>query len=63
MTICTENRKNILSSVVGEGLAPPEIRLKPCGKIAEEQLSLLEQRYSNISIDRYVIMPNHIDYL
>ena len=60
LTICTEKRKNLLSTVVGEGLAPPEIRLRSCGKIAEEQLRLLERRYFDVSVDRYVIMPNHI---
>ncbi len=70
ITICTEGRKNLLSRVVGGGqplgcqakrcLPPPEIQLKPCGEIAKEQLLLLEQRHPNISIDQYVIMPNHI---
>ena len=46
--------------MVGEGLAPPETRLRPCGKIAEDQLHFLERRYSNVSVDRYVIMPDHI---
>ena len=30
------------------------------GKIAEEQLLLLEDRYPCLSVDKYVIMPNHI---
>lgn len=30
------------------------------GKIAEEQLWDLENRYPGIRIDKYVIMPNHI---
>ena len=47
---------------VGEGLAPPEfaIKLKSCGKIAEEQLQLLEVRFSNVTVEDYVIMPDHI---
>ena len=60
ITICTENRKNLLSTVVGEGLAPPAVQLKLCGKVAQKQLLLLEQRYPNVKIDKYVIMPNHI---
>ena len=42
ITICTENRGKILSSIVGEGLAPPEIQLTRYGKIVEEQLLLLK---------------------
>jgi REP element-mobilizing transposase RayT len=51
-----------INSAVGEGLAPPEFKtqLKPCGKIAEEQLLLLETRYENVTIEDYVIMPDHI---
>ncbi len=48
---------------VGAGLAPPESILSPFGKIAQEQLTDLQNRYKNVSIDRYVIMPNHIHIL
>ena len=107
ITLCTQNRKCVLSRVkmnntnnsvgrgkaftahapaethapfevqsktnppVGRGLAPAEthapaeihiaeIEYTDFGKIAEEQLLLLEERYSYLKIDRYVIMPNHI---
>ena len=47
---------------VGEGLAPPEftVKLKPCGEIAKEQLQLIETRFPSITIEDYVIMPDHI---
>ncbi len=63
VTICTQNRRCILSRIVGRGLAPAEtngIEYTAFGKIAEEQLLLLEDRYPCLAIDRYVIMPNHI---
>ena len=68
VTICVNNKLNLLSEIqnttvaVGEGLAPPEIsiKLKPCGEIVKEQLQALEIRYENITIDDFVIMPNHI---
>ena len=61
VTICTEGRKPVLSTV-GRGLAPAAntVTLTGIGKIAEEQLLLLESRYPFVRIDRYVIMPNHI---
>ena len=37
-----------------------KIKLKPCGKIAEKQLLLLEKRYPSVAIWDYVIMPDHI---
>ncbi len=70
ITICTQNRKCLLSRIenlndvdVGRGLAPAVtkgIEYTKYGKIAEKQLLLLEERYPYLKIDRYVIMPNHI---
>ena len=47
---------------VGEGLAPPEItvKLKPCGEIVKEQLQLIEIRFQGVTVEDYVIMPDHI---
>ena len=64
VTICTKDRKNLLSSIsVGQGLAPAENHLTQYGDIAKEQLIALEHRYKHIKIDKYVIMPNHIHIL
>ena len=60
ITICTRNRKCLLSHIVGRGLAPAEIQYTQYGEIAREQLRLLEDRFPNLKIDQYVIMPNHI---
>ncbi len=63
ITICTQNRRCVLSRIVGRGLAPAEARgmeYTSFGKIAEQQLLLLEERYEYLSVDKYVIMPNHI---
>ena len=63
VTICTQNRRCVLSRIVGREQAPAEtngIEYTLFGKIAEKQLLLLEDRYPCLSVDRYVIMPNHI---
>ena len=60
ITICTHNRKNLFSNIVGQGLAPAEIQLSAFGKIANEEITDIEKRYKNIKFDKYVIMPNHI---
>ena len=60
ITICTHNRRPILSRIVGQGLAPAENHLSFYGTVAENQLLVLETRYPQIKIDKYIIMPNHI---
>ena len=61
LTICTQNRKNILSMIVGEGSPLP--RLSPYGKIAESWIQKIPEKYPEVSVDCYVIMPNHIHIL
>ena len=52
----------LLSRVVRRGLAPAEtvVECMPFGRIAEQQLLLLPKRYPYLTVDNYVIMPNHI---
>ena len=61
ITICTQNRKNILSTIVGEG--PPLPKLSHYGEIADLWIQKLPEKYHEISVDCYVIMPNHIHLL
>ena len=63
VTVCVQDRRCLLSKVVGRGLAPAEIRLTACGRVAEEELLALMERYPMIRLDKYVIMPNHIHML
>ena len=66
ITICTQNRRCVLSRIVGRGLAPAEttaIEYTSLGEIAEKQLFLLADRYPYLTIDQYVIMPDHIHLL
>ena len=60
ITICTNKRCNILSKIVGQGLAPAGVQLSEYGLIVKEQLMALEERYPTIKVDKYIIMPNHI---
>ena len=65
VTICTHEKRCILSTItVGDGvLDVPCVRLSPYGKIVEETLREIVNTYSWLSLDRYVIMPNHIHLL
>ena len=59
-TICTHNRRYLLSHIVERGIGHTEIQHTAYGHIAKEQLFLLEKWYPSLKIDQYVIMPNHI---
>ena len=64
ITICTENRKNILSKIVGTGvLDGPQNVLTDYGKIADKCIDQLNNYYDYLNVDKYVIMPNHIHIL
>ena len=65
VTICTQDRKCVLSRTTGSQTANSEsgVEYTNFGRIAEQQLLLLPQRYSYLSVDNYVIMPNHIHAL
>jgi len=54
ITICTHEHRCIFGK-------PNE--LNEFGKIAEEQIARITAQYPNAVVEKYVIMPNHIDYL
>ena len=59
VTVCTHNRKCTLSRVVGAIHESPEIQLTEYGKIVDRLINTIPPQ-SLATIDRYVIMPNHI---
>ena len=64
ITLCTQGRRCILSHIVGTGVLDcPQIQLTKYGEIAEKYIKQLGDFYDHISIERYVIMPNHIHML
>ena len=61
ITICTDKRRKILSKIVGVGVPDdPRVELTAYGKIADKYINQLNNFYENISVEQYVIMPNHI---
>ena len=65
ITICTHNRKQILSDIiVGTGVPDcPKIKLLKYGEIADKYIKQLNDFYDDISVDKYVVMPDHIHLL
>jgi len=61
VTICTKDRKRILSSIVGRvAHNPPQILLTDIGKIADKYIKNINKVYDGINTDYYCIMPDHI---
>jgi len=64
LTICVEGRRCLLSQIVGTGvLDGPQIKLLQYGTIADKIIGQLNDHYESVSVESYVIMPNHIHIL
>ena len=65
VTICTDNKKPILSTIVGDDahIVPKRIVLKPYGEIVEKYINRINVVYEDVSVENYIIMPNHIHLL
>ena len=55
VTICTHTKKHLFGKIKNE-----KMELNKLGEIVNSEIQKIESRYSNIRIDKYVIMPNHI---
>ena len=61
VTICTQDRRKILSRIiVGDGAHDvPKVALTQMGEIAQKYI-LSSNRIPGITVDKFVIMPDHI---
>ena len=60
ITICTENRRNLLGKIVGGGVPDaPQMQLSPMGKQVARQIRQADKA-QRVTIHKYVIMPNHV---
>ena len=59
ITFCTHNRSNILSRIVGAIHESPVSQLTTCGVIVDAVIQSIPE-HLHVTIDRYVIMPNHV---
>ena len=64
ITICTDQKKNLFWKNVGAAIGRPEdIPLNINGKIVQQCIEEIPLHYPVVSVDEYVIMPNHIHLL
>ena len=62
ITICTDKRRQILSRIVGVDVLgdPQNVELLSHGMVADKYIKQMNEFYENITVDQYIIMPNHI---
>jgi len=59
ITICTYNRKQLFANIVGAIHELRENKLTQYGEFVKQIIEILPDRF-NVSIPKYVVMPNHI---
>jgi len=55
ITICTHNKRWLFGHIIGR-----EMHLNDAGKMIQSVWQDLPERFTNIEIDEFIIMPNHI---
>ena len=64
ITVCTRDKQHILGHSAGGGvLDAPYVRLSKCGAMVRDTLLEMDAFYDEITIDHYVIMPNHVHFI
>ena len=64
ITICTKNKEKLFWEDVGASIARPEKpQLSFYGNVVQEAILNIPKIYPTISMDNYVVMPNHIHLL
>ena len=64
VTICAKDNHNLFSIISpGNPFTPAEPKLTNSGIIVEKYIKGIDNTYSYITIDKYVIMPNHVHLL
>ncbi|MBE7017693.1 MAG: hypothetical protein E7420_06005 [Ruminococcaceae bacterium] len=64
VTVCSKDKQYIFGNIVGAGHpAGPHTELSNIGEIIEKHIKNIPNVYSDVFIDAYVVMPNHIHML
>ena len=62
LTICVKDKKQLLSKIIvgDDAHIVPKNRLTNIGLVCEKYINNINTKYENVSVNKYVIMPNHI---
>ena len=58
VTICTHDRQHLFGQI-----AELVMMLSPSGKMVHDLIPHMETRFATVSVDSYVVMPNHVHIL
>lgn len=62
VTLCTKNNKHYFGEIPDStpGVSNACLRLSSIGRTAEDEIKNISSIYERVSVDKHVIMPNHI---
>ena len=62
ITICVKNGHELLGELVGDDahIVPPKVMYSEYGKITDQFINRINRVYTDIFVDKYVNMPNHV---
>jgi len=63
LTICVKDRNEKLGYVGRDDLGAQHVELSEDGLVAKRNIEIIESHYEGITIDNFVVMPNHIHIL
>lgn len=59
ITICVQHRECLFGEIVGAPLVGAQMQLNDAGMMVENEWLKLPERFKNIQLHEYVVMPNH----
>ena len=65
VTVCVKDKKHLLGKVsVGrDAHIPPQVLLSETGRVVDKYIRNIDCVYENVTVENYVIMPNHVHLL
>ena len=64
VTICVKDRQCLLGTIVGAAISRPlSNTLTQAGRIVDAAIRSIPSHYPSVSVEKYVVMPNHVHIL
>jgi len=63
VTVCTKDREPLFWDVGAATSRPETPPLSPLGKVVEEAIREIPLHYPHVTVDHWVVMPNHVHLL